>query len=99
MLRHIVLQQWRPEVGVDDRAATVDDLRTLVLTMPGVITAVVGQDLGLANGNFDAALVVDFAGEDSWRAYQQHPAHRAFVSERLAPKLAGRGSIQLLLEG
>lgn len=98
MLRHIVLQQWRPEVGVDDRAATVAELRELVFSLPGVVNAVVAEDLGLADGNFDAALVVDFADEDAWRAYQQAPAHRAFITERLAPRLARRSAVQLPLE-
>lgn len=97
MLRHIVLLRWNPTFSAEDRAAALSDLQALAGSMPGAESAVANADLGLADGNFDAALVIDFIDEQAWRAYQDAPAHREFVAQRLAPNLAGRGAIQLEL--
>ncbi|GAB2863470.1 Dabb family protein [Actinocorallia aurea] len=53
-----------------------------------------GADLGLTDGAHDFAAVLDFDGADDWRTYQDHPAHRALISEHLAPILASRSVIQ-----
>jgi hypothetical protein len=97
VLRHIVLLRWRPEIGADDRRATIDDLRELMATMPGAVAVVAAANLELAPGTFDAALVADFTDESAWRTYQQDPRHQDFVAQRLGPKLAERAAIQVPL--
>ncbi|WP_410050082.1 Dabb family protein [Actinomadura sp. CNU-125] len=53
-----------------------------------------GGDLGLTGGAHDFAAVLDFADADAWRAYQEHPAHRALVADLLKPILAERATVQ-----
>jgi hypothetical protein len=45
-------------------------------------------------GNFDFAVVADFENAESYRAYRDHPAHRAVIAECIAPIRADRASVQ-----
>ena len=55
-----------------------------------------GADLWLAAGNYDFAVVADLDGEDGFRAYQDHPDHRAALAI-IAPMLADRVAVQFAL--
>ncbi|QEV99144.1 Dabb family protein [Microbacterium caowuchunii] len=80
-LRHIVA--WK--LATDDAAERAeqaqriaDDLNALRDVVPAIIDINVGPDV-LGGGNWDVALVADFADADALDAYQNHPAHQAVV--------------------
>lgn len=82
--------------GVDPVAveAVLEGLRGLPAAIPEIRSYVVGPDVGLADDNYDVAVVADFDSVDGYLVYRDHPAHRAVIEERIAPILAGRAAVQ-----
>lgn len=81
MIRHIVA--WK--LATDDaaeRAAQArkiaDDLLALRSVVPSIVDISAGPDV-LGGGNWDVALVADFADRAGLDAYQTHPDHQAVV--------------------
>ncbi|MGI5330605.1 Dabb family protein [Actinomadura nitritigenes] len=95
MLRHIIMLKWSPESTPDQRRAAEDGLRALPARIDAIRALTAGPDAGLTPGAYDCALVADFDDVDGWRAYQEHPAHRALVADVLAPIIAERAVVQL----
>ncbi|MBF6328462.1 Dabb family protein [Nocardia transvalensis] len=48
--------------------------------------------------NYDFAIVQDFANQQSYLAYRDHPAHQAIAEECFLPILAQAATIQFQLE-
>ncbi|MEO6121506.1 MAG: Dabb family protein [Acidimicrobiales bacterium] len=91
MLRHTVLLRWRAGTAPDDVVAVTNGLRALPSVIEELRAYRVGSDAGLADGNWDFAVVADFDDAAGWRAYTDHPAHqavavtvRAMAHERVA---------------
>ena len=53
-----------------------------------------GSDVGVAEGNYDYAVVADFDNVADWRLFREHPAHLLFMEEHITGKLKGRAAIQ-----
>jgi hypothetical protein len=94
VIRHVVGLTWTPDATDTDLAA----LRAALADLPGQIPEIrayrFGSDLGVADGNADFAIVADFDDVDAWRRYQDHPAHRAVLTDRIRPILAARAAVQ-----
>lgn len=92
-LRHVVA--WRlttddPHARAEQAQRIADELGSLAGVVPSLLAVSVGPDL-VGEGNWDVALVADFADRAGLDAYQAHPAHRAagdyirsVVSDRVA---------------
>lgn len=95
MLTHIVL--IRIADGADERQVTrlIDGLRALPAQIPEIASYSVAHDMGLHLGNADVAIVSAFASPEDLRAYIDHPAHRAVVTDLLEPVAADRMRIQI----
>lgn len=80
-LRHIVAWKLASD-DADERAAQArkiaDDLGALRGIVPSIIDITVGPDV-VGGGNWDVALVADFADQAGLDAYQTHPDHQAVV--------------------
>jgi len=80
-LRHIVAWKLASD-DADERAAQArkiaDDLGALRGVVPSIIDITVGPDV-VGGGNWDVALVADFADQAGLDAYQTHPDHQAVV--------------------
>jgi Stress responsive A/B Barrel Domain len=96
--RHVVLFRWKPGTGERELAALETALRALPAAVPEIRAYRFGRDLGEVAGNFDFAIVADFADRDAWRRYVDHPAHVALVAERVRPLVAERAAAQLRVE-
>lgn len=98
MFRHVALFAWNQDATDDEKAAVVDGLGAL----PGVIDAIrdyrIGVDAGLAEGNFDFAVVADFDDPEGFLAYRDHPDHQAVLVERIRPILASRAAVQYRID-
>jgi hypothetical protein len=96
--RHVVLFRWKPGTP----ASELESLERALAALPGQIPEIrryrFGRDAGQANGNFDFAIVADFADADAWRRYVDHPAHAKLVSERVRPIVAERAATQFRVE-
>jgi hypothetical protein len=86
--------RFRPETTPADVAAIVAGLNGLPAAIPAIAAYRFGADLGINDGNFDFAVVADFADTDAYLVYRDHPAHQALITERIAPHVAARAAVQ-----
>ncbi|MFV2198557.1 Dabb family protein [Nocardiopsis sp. LOL_012] len=97
MIRHVLLLKWTEEATGDQREAALRGFDELGGSVPQIRSLTARPDTGLAGGNADLLVTMDFDDADGWRAYQAHPAHQALIDTVLRPILAGREAIQVAL--
>ncbi len=85
MLRHVVLFKFAAGVTGDQIAGLEAGLATLPGAIPGIARYEFGRDLGLADGNFDFALVADFDDAAAYRAYGADDTHRQVIADHVRP--------------
>ena len=94
MIRHVVMFRWRDDAPADAAA----NLSARLAELPGLIPEIrsyrFGADEGLADGNFDYAVVADFDDAAAFFTYRQHPAHQKFIDDHITGKVAGRMAVQ-----
>lgn len=97
--RHVLMMRFREE-ATDSQ---IEELYRGLARLPDAIEEIgryeFGPDLGLGETNPDMALIADFASEDDWRAYQEHPEHRVVSQDLVQPVAAELIRVQYLLEG
>lgn len=94
MFRHVVVFRFKAEATDAQKVALRDDLAALPGQIPELRRYVFGDDAGLADGNFDFAVVADFDDVAAYRAYAEHPAHQSLIADRIRPILAERVAVQ-----
>jgi len=99
MFRHIVLLTLKTDAPENQSGIIIEALRDLPAAIPELASYVVGQDIGLAEGNADIAVVADFANGDDYEVYRTHPVHVAVIQESILPFLAGRAAVQHEIPG
>jgi len=97
MIRHVACFTWAAEATAAQRQQVTDELRALPALMHGLRAYHFGADAGLADGNYDFAVVADFDDIESYLTYRDHPAHRAIVDEVIRPITRQRASVQYQL--
>ena len=94
MIRHVVMFRFRDDADEAQRQA----VHEAIATMPeatGVTEAyAIGPDLDLAEDNFDFVVVGDFADQDAYLTYRDHPEHRRIVFDIIRPAITDRAAIQ-----
>ena len=98
MFRHVVLFRWAPEATVAEQEKVAEALRQLPAAIPTILAYHVGPDAGVNEGNYDFAVVADFADVDGYLVYRDHPAHQAVIAEHIRPIVADRVAIQYSLD-
>ena len=96
MLRHVVFFNWNEEADEPAKQAVEDRLRALPELIPEIKSYRLGPDAGLAEGNFDFALVADFDSVEGFQTYQCHPEHLQVVQEIIRPQYLGSGGRPIL---
>jgi len=94
MLTHIWSMSFTDATTPAQRAAFVTAMAQLPTKIEGVESFRSGTDLSLNPGNYDVAIVAEFATADAWKAYIEAPAHVAFVEDHVTPLCASWGAIQ-----
>lgn len=94
MLRHVVMFRLREDAPGDALHSIEAGLAQLEEQIEEIGSYRFGADLGLREGNFDYCLVADFEDAEAFKRYAEHPEHRRFIEERLAPVVAERVSVQ-----
>jgi Stress responsive A/B Barrel Domain len=97
-LRHVVMFRWEDTVDDDHVAAMVAGLSTLPGLIPEIADYRFGVDAGLNEGNFDFAVVADFASVDDYLVYRDHPDHRAVVAALVTGHVATRAAVQYAID-
>jgi hypothetical protein len=95
MLSHIWSMSFTTETTPDQREACVTAMAELPTKIDGVESFRSGTDLGLNPGNYDVAIVAEFADAAAWKAYIEAPAYVAFVTDHVTPLCPSWGAIQL----
>jgi quinol monooxygenase YgiN len=90
MLRHIVLQRFKPEASAEERVALRAAIEGLRAAVPEIRSLVCGENVGSGPNHHDFAVVVDFDDMAAFRRYIDSAAHRAFVAgpAKIVEKLA-----------
>lgn len=81
-IRHVVawkLASEEADLRAEQAAKISADLLALRGVVPSIVDIHVGPDV-VGGGNWDVALVADFADEAALDAYQTHPEHQAVVA-------------------
>ncbi len=94
MIRHVALFRLKEDAPLGTQQALEDGLFLLAQTIESISAYSYGADLGLREGNFDFGIVADFEDESAFVTYADHPAHIAFIKERVAPVIAERAALQ-----
>ena len=95
--RHVVMFQFHADATAEQKRTLEDRLNTLPGVIPELRAYAVGGDLGVNPGNFDFAVVADFADREAYLVYRDHPAHRKIIEECVSPIVAERHAVQYAL--
>jgi hypothetical protein len=96
--RHVVMFRWKAATSESQLAELERALAALPSEVAEIRSYRFGRDAGKAEGNFDFAIVADFADREAWQRYVAHPAHQKLIAERIRPILAERAATQYRLE-
>lgn len=94
MVRHVVLFRFHPETPDAKKQSLRDGLSELRVAIPEIRRYEFGDDLELADGNFDFAVVAEFADSNDFKTYAAHPRHVRLIAELVRPILAERVALQ-----
>jgi hypothetical protein len=94
LLRHTVLLRFKLDATEEQIDAVLDGLASMPQKMSFIRRYEFGRDLGILEANPQVALVADFDSIDDWRAYQDHPDHKALVRDSIAPILETMTRVQ-----
>lgn len=89
--------RWIDGVTSDQIQAVSAGLDSLPRAIPEIAMYRHGPDAGINQGNFDYVVVGDFASDDDYLVYRDHPVHRQLITELLAPLIAARSAVQVRL--
>jgi hypothetical protein len=99
MIRHVVLFTWNTTVRERALADVRAALAELPLLIPEIAEYRYGPDIGVNEGNADYALVADFASQDDYLVYRDHPDHKAFIAMLQAGGFVGsRVAVQFAID-
>ena len=98
MIRHVVMFRFRDDADEAQRQAVHDAIATMPEATGVTEAYTIGPDIGLAAGNFDFAVVGDFADQDAYTTYRDHPEHQRIVLDVIRPAIADRAAIQFVTD-
>ena len=94
MIRHCVMFRWKDEMP----AASIDEVEAALATLPAAISQIAsysfGRDVAVNAGNYEFAVVADFATLDDYLVYRDHPDHKRVVVDLIVPNIAERSAVQ-----
>lgn len=76
MILHIVLLQPKPETTPEEIQHTLELVKALQKTIPGILNIQAGENHYHTTQGFTHGFVINFASEDDLRNYFPHPEHR-----------------------
>lgn len=88
MIRHIVLMRFKDDVTAEDIDRIDAGLAELPSKIEEIQTYTNGRNLGITEGAWDYAVVVDFTDVDAYRRYHSHPDHVKVIDELTGPATA-----------
>jgi Stress responsive A/B Barrel Domain len=95
-LRHVVMFRFVEGTTAEQRQGIATALSGLPGAIPEIAAYGFGDDAGINDGNWDFAVVADFASTEDYLVYRDHPIHRAAIADHIAPVTAVRAAVQLV---
>jgi Stress responsive A/B Barrel Domain len=83
VIRNVVLAKLKQGVRDQDVEVMLAALRGI--RTPGLLSITAGRDLGLRDGNWDAAVVTDLTDEESYHIYDADAEHNRIRRDVVAP--------------
>jgi hypothetical protein len=79
-------------------AEQIDAATAALAALPAQIAVLIGYrfgpDAGITEGSWDYVVVADLADAGDFPTYRDHPAHRAIVTDFMAPIIAEGARVQ-----
>jgi len=94
MFRHVVMFRWKDEATDAQQQAVRNALAALPDQIPQIRAYHLGADLRLNPENFHLVLIADFATQDDYLLYRDHPAHQRVIAEYIHPIAAQLARVQ-----
>jgi len=94
MFRHVVMFRWNDDVDPSYGDAVGAELSKLPGLIPEIAAYHHGPDARVNEGNFDYVVVADFASQDDYLVYRDHPDHAVVIAAMIAGRVASRGAVQ-----
>ena len=94
MIHHVAMFRFNEGTTTEQVAAATTALEALPSQIDVLIEYKCGSDLGIMDGTWDFVVVADVANTDDFVTYKDHPAHRAVVTDFMAPIIAEGARIQ-----
>lgn len=94
MFTHVACFRWVEGTRPDQAQTAVAALNRLPGLIPQIREYRCGADAGLADGNYDFAVVAAFDNRDDFLVYAQHPEHLQVLAEVIRPHVAVRVAVQ-----
>jgi hypothetical protein len=92
--RHVIMMRFTAGATQAQIGEMIEGLAKLPSIIPEIIRYQLGRDLRINDGNFDFAIVAEFADRDAYLVYRDHPDHLTVINERVKPILAERAAVQ-----
>ena len=93
-LIHVALFTWKPGTTDDQVLELSEGLAALPGSIPEIRSYRFGPDAGLAEGNFDFAVVAEFDSTEGYKVYAAHPAHVDVITRLIRPMRDQRSAVQ-----
>jgi quinol monooxygenase YgiN len=88
MLRHVVLANFKAEVGQRERDEFAKKATETLAQVPGTKNIIMGQASEVqGKARYSVALFIDFENEAALKNYLEHPIHKAVAAQM--PSLLG----------
>jgi heme-degrading monooxygenase HmoA len=94
VIRHVALFAWTEGMTDELERQFTAELMALGPRLPGVRGFHAGPDAGLADGNFDFAVVADFDDAASYLGYRENAEHRDIIARYSGPHAKARAAVQ-----
>ncbi len=94
MIHHVAMFRFKEGTTTEQVEAATAALEALPAQIDVLVEYRCGFDLGVMDGTWDFVVVADVADTDDFVTYRDHPAHRAVVTDFMAPIIAEGARIQ-----
>ncbi|MEA2023094.1 MAG: Dabb family protein [Actinomycetota bacterium] len=88
MFHHVAMFRFKEGTTAEQVDAATTALRALPSQIDVLTRYKCGPDAGITDGSWDYVVVADVADSDDFATYRDHPAHRAVVTDFMAPIIA-----------
>ena len=94
MIHHVAMFRFKEGTTTEQVDAATAALEALSSQIDVLIEFRCGPDVGIMDSAWDYAIVADAADAEDFATYRDHPAHRAVVTEFMAPIIAEGARVQ-----